>query len=65
MIYGFMEYTRNDTTDREKPKNLEKTLTQCHFVHHKHTWTEPDANPDLWGERPVTNRLSHGTAYLT
>jgi hypothetical protein len=22
-------------TDREKLKNLEKSLSQCHFIHHK------------------------------
>ena len=27
------------------------------------TWTDPGLNPDLRGEMPVTNRLSHGTAY--
>jgi hypothetical protein len=26
------------------------------------TWIDPDANPDLRGERPATKRLSHGTA---
>ena len=26
------------------------------------TWTGPGSNPGLRGERPVTNRLSHGTA---
>jgi hypothetical protein len=26
------------------------------------TWIDPGANPDLRGERPATNRLSHGTA---
>jgi hypothetical protein len=26
------------------------------------TWTYPGSNPGLRGERPVTNRLSHGTA---
>jgi hypothetical protein len=28
------------------------------------TWTDPGLNPDLRGERPAANRLSHGTAYL-
>jgi hypothetical protein len=28
------------------------------------TWIDPGANPGLRGERPATNRLSHGTAYL-
>jgi hypothetical protein len=26
------------------------------------TWTDPRLNPGLRGERPGTNRLSHGTA---
>jgi hypothetical protein len=26
------------------------------------TWIEPGANPGLHGERPATNRLSHGAA---
>ena len=26
------------------------------------TWTDPGLNPDLRGERPATNRQSHGTA---
>jgi hypothetical protein len=26
------------------------------------TWIDPDANTGLRGERPVTNRLSYGTA---
>jgi hypothetical protein len=29
------------------------------------TWTDPGVNPDLHGERPATNRLSHGTALFT
>jgi hypothetical protein len=28
------------------------------------TWIDPGANPGLSGERPATNRLSHGTAKL-
>jgi hypothetical protein len=28
------------------------------------TWIDPGANPGLRGERPATNRLSHGTALL-
>jgi hypothetical protein len=26
------------------------------------TWIDPGSNPGLSGERPATNRLSHGTA---
>ena len=29
------------------------------------TWTDTGSNPGLRGERPATNRLSHGTALLT
>jgi hypothetical protein len=28
------------------------------------TWTDMGSNPGLRGERPSTNRLSHGTAYF-
>jgi hypothetical protein len=45
-----------------KPKNSEKNLSQCHFVHHKYHRTDSGANPGYRGERPVTNRLSHGMA---
>jgi hypothetical protein len=26
------------------------------------TWTDPGSSPGIRGERPATNRLSHGTA---
>jgi hypothetical protein len=29
------------------------------------TWTDPGSNPGLRGERPATNRLSHGTASVS
>jgi hypothetical protein len=53
-----VEWNRQGKTD-----NSEKNLSQCHFVYHKShidlTW---DRTPGLRGERPATNRLSHGTA---
>jgi hypothetical protein len=33
MIYEYGEEWKNDI-DREKQKNFEKNLSQCHFVHH-------------------------------
>jgi hypothetical protein len=56
-----MEYRWNET-DRGKPKFSGRNLPQCHFVYHKPIWTDPGSNPGLRGERPATNRLSHGTA---
>jgi hypothetical protein len=44
----------------EKPKNSEKNLSKCHFVHHKFLIDSPDVNLGLHGDRPVTNPLSHG-----
>jgi hypothetical protein len=34
MIYDYGELWWNDS-DRRKPKNSEKNLAQCFFVHHK------------------------------
>jgi hypothetical protein len=44
-----------------KPKNSEKDLSQCHFVHHKSHLLDLGANPGCRGEKPATNCLSHGT----
>jgi hypothetical protein len=48
--------------DGGKPKYSGENLSQCHFVHQNPTWTDLGSNPGLRGERPSTNRLSHGTA---
>jgi hypothetical protein len=41
---------------------LGKNLLQCQFVHNKSTWPKPGFNSDRRGGKPVTNRLSYGTA---
>jgi hypothetical protein len=56
-----MESWWNDT-DRNKPKNSEKSLSQCHFSATNPTGMETGANPGLRGDSPATNLLSHGTA---
>jgi hypothetical protein len=58
-----MEHRWNEI-DTIKPKYSEKTLSQCHFVHHKSHMDQAGIKPGLRGERPATNRLSHGTTIL-
>jgi hypothetical protein len=53
--YGGMILTR-------KTEELGENLSQYHFVHHKSHMNLPSANARLRGERPATNRLSHGMA---
>jgi hypothetical protein len=62
MIYEYGEPLCNDT-NRGKPKNLEQDLSHCYFSAINPKWTDLGANTGLHGERPVTNCLSHGTAY--
>jgi hypothetical protein len=47
-------------TDRGKPKNSEKTCPSATLSTTNPTWTDLG----LCGERPATNCLSHGTAYI-
>jgi hypothetical protein len=42
-----------------------QNLPQFHIFHHKSHMTDPGSNPDLRGERPATNRLTHDTANMT
>jgi hypothetical protein len=44
-----------------KPKNLEKNLSQCHFLHHIFNM---GTNLGLSGEKLVTYCLVNGSAYM-
>jgi hypothetical protein len=46
----------------ESRRAWSKTSPSGRIVHHKSTRMDLIANPGLGGERPATNRLSHGTA---
>jgi hypothetical protein len=50
--------------DREKPTARRKTCPRATLSTTNPTWTDPGSNPGLSGERPATNRLSHGMAYI-
>jgi hypothetical protein len=41
---------------------LGENLTSATLSTTNPTWIDPGSNPGLRGERPATNRLSHGTA---
>jgi hypothetical protein len=56
MTYEYIEPRWNDT-DRRKPENSEKNLSQCYFVHHKFHVEWPGLEPG-----PATDRLNHGMA---
>jgi hypothetical protein len=59
-VLQLMEHQWNET-DREKPTTRRKTCTSATLSTTNLTWNDPGSNPGLCGERPVTNRLSHGT----
>jgi hypothetical protein len=58
-----MEHRWNEII-RVKMKCSGKNLSQGQFVHHK-SHMDAESNPDLHGERPTTDRLSHGMARTT
>jgi hypothetical protein len=49
---------------REHRSTRGKTCSSATLPTTNPTWTELGSNPGLRGERPATNRLSHGTAFL-
>jgi hypothetical protein len=64
-VFLVMEHRWNEI-DRGKPKYSEKkTCLSATLSTTNTTWTDPGSKPGLCGERPATNRLSHGTALTT
>jgi hypothetical protein len=59
-----MEHQWNEI-DRGKPTTHRKTCPSATLSTTNLTWIDLGSNPGLRGERPATNRLSHGTAYFT
>ena len=48
----------------ENRSTLGKTCPSATLPTTHSTWTDPGSNPGLRGEKPVTNRLSHGTGFM-
>jgi hypothetical protein len=48
----------------ESRSTLGKTYPSATLSTTNSIWTDPGSNPGLRGERPATNGLSHGTAYV-
>jgi hypothetical protein len=61
-FFILMEHRWNNI-DRGKRSTLRKTGPSATLSTINPTWTYPGLNPCLRGERPATNRLSHGTDY--
>jgi hypothetical protein len=62
--YEFGERRRNDTLTGENRKTRSKTCPSATLSITNPTWIDRGAKPGLRGEKPETNDLSHGTAYL-
>jgi hypothetical protein len=60
-VLQLMEHHWNEI-DRGKPTTRRKTCPSATLSITNPTWTDPGSNSGLRGERPATNRLSHGTA---
>jgi hypothetical protein len=63
MIYEYGERRGHDI-DRGNLRTQIKTCPSATLSTTNSTWIEPGANLGIHGQRPATNRLSHGTALV-
>ena len=61
VFFSFFRVTGGMKLTGENRRTWGKTCPSATFSTTNPTWTEPGSNPGLRGERPATNRLSHGT----
>jgi hypothetical protein len=62
-VLQLMEHQWNEI-DRGKPTTWRKTCHSATLSTTNPTWADPGSNPGLRAVRPVTSRLSHGTAHF-
>jgi hypothetical protein len=54
----------NDIDSKKKPKDSDKNLSQCHFVHQNPRGPVTVANPSLRGVNPAANNPSYGAVLV-
>jgi hypothetical protein len=62
--YEFGERRWNDILTGENWRTRRKTYPSATLSTTNPTWNDPGANPGLRGQRPATNNLNHGTAFM-
>jgi hypothetical protein len=61
VFFSFFLVIEHRWNERQwKTSTRRKTFPSATLSTTNLTWTDPGSNPDLCGERPATNRLSHG-----
>jgi hypothetical protein len=61
-FFHVMEHRWNVIDRGKQTYSGKKTCPNATLSTTNPTWTDPESNPGLRGERPATNRLSHDTA---
>jgi hypothetical protein len=61
-VFQVMEHRWNEIDGKTEVLGGGGDLSSATLSTTNPTWADPGSNPGLRGERPATNRLSHGTA---